>query len=39
MDFSISAASFYVQLFNYDFLIITMLNGAKTELFCHLSLL
>ena len=31
MDFSMPAASFCVLLFNYDSLIITMLNGAKNR--------
>ena len=39
MDFSMSAASFCVELFNYDSLIITLLNREKPELFRHLSLL
>ena len=31
MAFRMSAASFCVELFNNDFLIITMLNGAKNS--------
>ena len=31
MDFSMSSASFCVYLFNYDSLIITLLNGAKNR--------
>ena len=31
MDFSMSAVSFCVKFFNYDSLIITMLNRAKKQ--------